>query len=422
MDPTIAAAAATAVARYGATCQSKSPALKSRIHGVIHDYVGSFSTPKNDITFDLHRRFFRLQTLAASASDVDEAMLATTQWKQVEYHRHELQTRADEVTQYQQQINQLNERIQTLMAEKREVQLSVKSQAVLFQRQLNKCKSAARMEASRLVEHHGEERSKAEHRVVDAMRRIKMAESKQEEAEQRATASKDSERKANNEVHTERSKVLDVERKLKEKEASDQKKANEVAQLRLKVEDAQMQVSEKADQVATVEKQLDEKDSQLQHASQAHGELQEELESAYEKLVTLAQIYEIKEEETEETSRKMDRDVRNSRRKLEHEIRRNEELEEDNTKLQRDSERLGKKLERAKERLQNELQDRADEKERRKRTGPISYINQLHTSTNESQRSSTMSAKDRSRLFAGKENSLYSSSSSRSKGRSFSER
>lgn len=79
MDPTIAAAAATVVARFGVAWQSKSLALKSRIRLDDYMYVGSStrSTPKNDIAFDLHRHFCRLQTLAASVLDAHKSMLAS---------------------------------------------------------------------------------------------------------------------------------------------------------------------------------------------------------------------------------------------------------------------------------------------------------------------------------------------------------
>lgn len=434
MDGVIAVAAGTAVARYGSQTKTTT-VLKSRIQRVVHDYVDGFQERNKNLSFDLHRRFFRLQIFCASKSDDDEEMIATTQWKRFECHRLEVKSKGEEIIQYRKQIGCHSEKIQALTAEKRQVQLSVKSQAVSFQRHLNRSRKGDRMEASRLVEQHVGERSKAESRVADAIRRVEIAESRQTEAQRLVEESKASQNKAKEALQMERSKVEEAERILREQRISHQKNESEVVRLRLSLKHAQDQVTEKATHLTTTLRQLDMKETQLNGSSEAFEQLQCELESAYEKLVSIAQIYEIKEEETDDTTRKIERDARNARRKLEHEIHRNDDLEEESSKLQRDNERLLKKLERAKEQVEQERREREEDKARRKRTGPVSYINQLHSesqnrsmasnpnksmSSNRSMSSNpnkSVSSNDR-RKFTGKENRIRSSTTSTSHSKS----
>lgn len=95
--------------------------------------------------------------------------------------------------------------------------------------------------------------------------------------------------------------------------------------------------------------------------------------------------------------------MQKAKKKLQAEHNKNEILEESELRLQRENERLLRKLARSKEKLEQERRERQEEMERRKRHGPVSYINQLHDESMTSEKSSR-----RDRFATGKENSSSS--------------
>jgi chromosome segregation ATPase len=155
----------------------------------------------------------------------------------------------------------------------------------------------------------------------------------------------------------------------------------------------------------------------LEETKDAYHKLQEDLEETFAQLSFLAQVYQSKEDEISAIVEKKDQAVQEARRHADSERRRNNELEANERHLQFENDRLTKKLTRAKEKLEEERNQRHEEAERRKRHAPVSYINQLHTSTTSetSRRAqlSEMSKREGERRVPGKENRSHPSSLSR---------
>jgi hypothetical protein len=145
----------------------------------------------------------------------------------------------------------------------------------------------------------------------------------------------------------------------------------------------------------------------------AYSELQEEVESICGSLVSLSTIYQVKEEEIVNMHEVFDRKAKDAKRKVEVERSRVEELEAESDRLQRDNEKMLKKLTRVKDALEEERRDRAEEAARRKRNGPVSYINQLHSSTASEKDLTSKNPKSAKNYMNGKENSIDHRSSSR---------
>ena len=110
--------------------------------------------------------------------------------------------------------------------------------------------------------------------------------------------------------------------------------------------------------------------------------------------------------------KKKNREFEELRRALDHERESNEEKARNLENLKQENEKLLRKYSKYKERLEVERRERQEENQRRKRNGPVSYINQLYDSQ-KSNKTASMYGKDTgSRSHLGKENSFYSTSGS----------
>lgn len=406
MDSLINIAAATVVARCGSLLASTlAPAMYSRIQRIVHECVDSFHDVHKQNTFELFRRFFRLKIVAASNTSDDEEMIAATDWKRFDYHQQELRSKDEKIESSQKEIDKLLQKIQILEQEKDHARSSIQTQAIIFQKERNRSQKFSRTETTRLIQGHLDERTKAEKKASEAVKRVELAEARQEEVKKTLTHAQEAEKELRERLETEKSRAEKFEIALREEKESNKQKHEEVAYLQSELNKCNDELRRMESEMNEAEVKIDGKESEIQQGAKAYSDLSLELDSAYDKLICLAQIYELKEEETEEKGIKMAHDFNKVKRKLQKEIQHNDDLEEKFGKIQLENERLLKKFQRAKEKLEQHKLDEEEERARRKRMGPVSYINGLHS---ESQRR-TASSK-------GKENSYYSSSNrSRSK-------
>jgi chromosome segregation ATPase len=291
------------------------------------------------------------------------------------------------------------------LAEKEVYARKLTSQAVTFQRQKSQFQQGVAQNAKQLVQVHNTERCKAEQSLQDMSRHVSEAEARATEAGRVARTCRESEAetKAAFEKATARLKELE----LKEQDAAQrtQHREAELVRLREELRSSKESHSGLVHRETEMRAHIKMQEEALANTEESHGSMREGLESLFGDMVSLAQLYEVKEREADSTREGGDAAVQKMKRKLEVEQKRTTELEEKYRQIQYDNDMLSKKYARAREKLEEERKQRQKDAERRnKQTGPVSYINQLHTST-----------VDRSR--GGKVNDSHSSASTSARPR-----
>jgi chromosome segregation ATPase len=252
-------------------------------------------------------------------------------------------------------------------------------------------------------------------------RHVSEAEARATEADRvaRSCRESESETKAALERATARLKELE----LKEQEAAGRThdRETELVRLREELRSTKKSNSELVHREKEMSTHIKMQEDNLSNTEESHGAMREGLESLFGDMVSLAQLYEVKEREAASTLDDSGAIVQKLKRKLEAEHKRNTELEERHRQIQYDNDTLSKKYARAREKLEEERKQRQKDAERlTKRTGPVSYINQLHTSAVDQSRgskendshSSASSSLRRDRARGSKENDSHSSASS----------
>jgi hypothetical protein len=382
------------VALAAATLLAAAPPTPSIQRGVLLPLVQNVTYA----SWDHCARHLGLLRLVAPQDHND--MIVTTLWNHHAMHRQQIASLKNQLQDSQTQLQHVSERVQHWQKQTSHAQQCLEQQSVLATRRLR----GARMEAMVQNQREVDRRLRAEERAQHELQQQQhVAENKLREIQKQAEQDR---AKLMELLHAERTKVHELETQWHATQAVHQERDQQLTQLVSKLKEIKDEVEEKDKMLQGAMRQLDEKNSELTLQRNDTNKVEGELEAAYEKLVSLAQILEIRQEEQEETTQRMERELRSTKRKLEKEIQRNEALEEEVSKTQRENETLLRKLERAKEKLELERREQDQERERRKRTGPVSYVNSLHR---ESQRSSASSKEHR--YNGGKENSYYSTSS-----------
>jgi chromosome segregation ATPase len=258
------------------------------------------------------------------------------------------------------------------------------------------------------VEVHSAERCKAEQRLQEMARHVSEAEARATEADRVARTCRETE--AETKAAFERATAKLEELELKEQGAAQrtQDRETELVRLREELRSSKESHSELVHRENEMRSHIQKQEESLANTEESHGAMREGLESLFGDMVSLSQLYEVKEREAASTREDGGAAVQKVKRKLEAEQKRTFELEEKYRQIQYDNDMLSKKYARAREKLEEERKQRQKDAERRnKRTGPVSYINQLHTSTVD-----RSSAADRSR--GGKENDSQSASTASS--------
>ena len=177
---------------------------------------------------------------------------------------------------------------------------------------------------------------------------------------------------------------------------------SEVQTLTEQLRSAMESVTTLTSKATSLQAQMEDKEEHLNSAEESYQEMQQSLECLFADMVSLAQLYEIKEKEASGSRKDSDSLIEKLKRELKSERERNDRLERRQKQVEYENDALSKKYEKVRDKLEEERASRrnAMEEEYRKRTQPISYMNHLNASR-----------------LSNKENS-YSSSSHRSKTQS----
>lgn len=420
LDDIIRIAAATILVRMisGDVSEHTETLWRTRIQTAVMDFTSTFRFHGHpQACADMKRRLFHLQTTLATLSANNEDVISSSLFAEDLLCRRDRDDHAQQVISYHRDLEEARSQVEQLTAERDRCKKAMRLQAAAFEKALTRTKSNATMEASQLIEVHVSERSAAEKRAEECLRRTRHVEELQQEAESRIKEYLSLEAQTRQELSEIAIKLKDAHQELQQQRtlADDHKRrcadqAEELFSMTSRLHMVERDYKTTRDQLAASQAALEE-------TKDAYGKLQDDLEETFAQLSFLAQAYQSKEDEVFAIVEKKDQAVQEARRHADSERRRNDELESNERHLRFENDRLTKKLTRAKEKLEEERNLRHDEAERRKRHAPVSYINQLHTSTtSEASRRAQLSGKsnrEEQRRVPGKENRNYASSSGR---------
>ena len=420
LEDTIRIAAATVLVHMadGASMTTESTVAiwRTRIRTAVLDFISTIRLHgRRQASANMKRRLFHLQAVLASSSTENEDVIASSLIDEDLLCRRERDDNAQQLIDCQRQLDEARAQVKELEAERDKYKKAVRLQVATFDRDIQRSKSKAILEASQLVEVHAAERRAAENRAEACVRRAKHIEELQKEAESCIEEFKSLEANAKQQLH-------DLERKLKATQDELQQQRTLVDEQKRRCSDQVKELSNYKDRLQIVEGEhkttrshLSASQAALNETNTAYNKLADDLEETFSQLSLLAQAYQTKEDEITSIVEKKDRAIQEARRSADSELRRNDDLEATERHLQFENDRLTKKLERAKQKLEDERNLQQEESDRRKRHGPVSYINQLHTSTtsaaSRAPRGGSTSRRENSR-GPGKENGYCSSSSS----------
>lgn len=412
-DHTIRLAAASVLSRLG--YHSSLPAnesiglLVSRICTAVNDFLASLHEAANNsehdpMSIDLYKRSFRLQVTVATQENED--FVATVLFTKQVHRDQRLRQLRQENKAKQQQLHEVSRREERLQAEKQKYLQQSRSQSIVLKRELTKMKKSAIQDARQLVAMHVSERSNAESRATEFKKQSEQSESQLQEAKRQVEESKLLEGRIEEELHMTNSRVKELGSKNEDLAClmrEETTKSNELEE----------RLSATSEEIDSLRGRKSELEGEVDYFKDDNKHLLNNLEDLFADMVSMAQIHKFEKKEHNSSSEKRKGEVEELSGKLRSERTRNKEITESLKSLRAENEKLFRKVAKYKETLEQERSQRHDEKQRRKQSGPVSYINQLHDSQRSSRNESTYdksSKSSRSRL--GKENSYYASSSS----------
>ena len=306
-----------------------------------------------------------------------EDMISSTLYDAQQCFRQELYSGKEEISGYKNQLRDSQDRIEDLSKAKALLQRAIKTNAMLFERDVKKAIRKAESRANQLAEVHLGERKGAERQLAEAIGRMNTAESRQCDAKQQLETQKEKHMQQIKELGLAKSRIEELTVQHTEQQMKTEQCKLDTQKLMTEVDATRNYADDMQARFKSAARRLESSQDNLQKAKIAYKELQEEVESIYGSLVSLATIYEAKENDIVDMQQVFERKAKDAMRKVELERSRTEELETESDRLQHMNEKLLKKLTRVKETLEDERNDRAEEAARRNRNGPVSYINQL---------------------------------------------
>ena len=410
LDKTVRLAAATALSRLG--YHSSLPSnesiclLISRICTAVNDFFANFHGIDNDesreeiLSFDVSRRSFLLQH--ALATPENEAFVTSILFTKQSHHEQRFLRLQQENSSKERKLIEASKKEGQLKMEKKKYLQKCQSHATVLQRELAKVKSNATQDARQLVALHVSERTSAESRALQFKRSIEESELKLQEIKRKAEESANAEAKTKEELQIACSKLADLQ-----KESEDLRHL--VHEETVKSKGLEETLSARMEEFTSANHKLE---GEIRHVKDDNKNLLNNLEDLFADMVSIAQIYQIKEKEEDSELEMKNNKIEELHGIISLEKKKNEKMTENLESLKTENEKLFKKYTKYKERLGEERRDRQDETMRRKRNGPVSYINQLHDSQKSSRNDSGYEKSRRSRSQLGKENRYYEAATS----------
>ena len=388
VDATIQLSCATMLARLGYNYSSlteEGPHLmKARACNVVIDfltrfYSGAGHRPKGFLSFDHNKRALRLQ-LAVGTSE-NEDFIATTLFSgQVLQQRlHWEGYHASQATQLklkaaEDRVTELERHIKKLTAQNR-------SQAIVVKRELSRIKENTSHDSKQLVAIHAAERSMAENQVVECRLQLEKVDSRFQDALVQIAKSESTMTAMRDELRHALANTLEAENHNKELSRQIEQERVRSNQLKEVIDSLNEKLDSQSRTKQELEDELSARGKAVEEFETTNDRLRDDLEELFADMVSLSIVYESKESEVIAMNRNHHDELEAAHRDLRREKARSKDLQKMHDDLQESNEKLRRKLEKYKQRLQDEQRDREEKNVRRKRNGPVSYMNHLHQST-----------------------------------------
>jgi chromosome segregation ATPase len=437
MDQTARIAAATVLAVLGRHSFSGHDSEKagrfSLLQGRMFDAANSFVSELN-LTFsagggtalstDMTKR--RLRLLAALGTADNEEYLSGLLHTAETRRRRELTELSHHVHRCNEALEQYREKEKRLVSEKEAYSCRLAALSVSAQRDKSELQRSMAQNAKNLVATHLAERTKAEKRLQELSKQTAESERQLADAIRTAQSCRESEALAKSSLQQANARLNEVSSREQELAERTKHSESELGRVSDELRSLKASLNDILGKEKKMRGKMKEKEELLADMEESEIRMRESLENLFADMVSLARLYEIKEQEEAEARLKNDELVGKLKRQLEKERQRNAELEETQSRLQHDNEVLSNRYAKTREKLQREREKHQKEQEvqRRRNMGPVSYINQLHNQSmnagSEKSRSEEANLRRRRKkpLVGGIENSQSSSASSPRRSRS----
>ena len=182
----------------------------------------------------------------------------------------------------------------------------------------------------------------------------------------------------------------------------------EVQELKQDIEEAHRELNEKSEDLSELEKVHSSASKALQVAESSNSDLRTEMEDTYSRLVSLAQLFQVREDDLSNANTTNRDELRRARREAENLASKHAVAEERAGAIDRENDELRRKVTRLKKELEKERS--------RKANGPVGYFNKLHDDFEEKE-VVRRERSEKSERRSGKENGDRVSSRSRASSR-----
>jgi hypothetical protein len=395
IDETVRMAAASVLATFLATAshppntsshsgeKDRINLIKSRMSVTLTVYVAdlqlSFCLPHQKSCMDLSRRRLRLLTTLAQ-SDCEEfvtGLIFATETHQ----RHAVQDILQEAYSSRKQVEMARVREERLVKEKESLARQLKAQSASYQKEKTMFQQTVRHNSKQLIQVHATERANAEKQAKEMSRQLQDLERLAAQALNDAMTSKEAEASMKASLENTASRLKEKEEKLQLQERMLHERQQEVERLARELSTTKTSLSGAIQKTHEMREHIESQEETLVGMEKSQSELQESLELLFADMVGLAQLYEHQEEQLSNSHHQGTALTAKLEQKLAKEKARNDELERRQEQMEYENEVLSKKYAHVREKLDEERSRQAEEasqQRRKKRTGPVSYINQLH--------------------------------------------
>jgi hypothetical protein len=394
-DYTVRVSAANVLGRvaYGmafAATNESLAVLLSRTSVAVNDFFADcmklqYQGVVSSSSLDYSRRLFRLQ-VAMAVPENEEFLsnaLHTSRVLQRQVGR--------KVRQMQKTTEQdLKEAIQAKKRVEHESQELVKqmnAQRVIFQQTLSLTKTNAVQEVRQIVTLHSMERAKAEGMVESALQEATTATAAMEDIKAEASRMNGDIDRAQNELAKANKNVDELIEKVRELQEQLDEEKTKTKNLADQIHSKQEEMESFTATLRSLQNALHQSESNVVQEQGFNRELHSNLEDLFADMCSLAQIHQYSGDLVEATEKKAQEDIAVANEKLESERKKTSKLDDKVRLLEEENDKLYRKLAKYKDRLEQERKERKEELERRKevehrrkRNGPVSYLNSLHTS------------------------------------------
>mmetsp|Transcript_11764 Transcript_11764/g.33526 ORF Transcript_11764/g.33526 Transcript_11764/m.33526 type:complete len:1096 (+) Transcript_11764:222-3509(+) len=315
----------------------------------------------------------------------------------------------NQVSEATRKMKQMEERLEQIWSERDSLLYSIDSLRASHAKDVARTKAAAEANAADTKELLLEEKRRAENQARQYHGRMIQAEEQYQKASAlkvEACTNLDQAKAAISEL-SQRYEELEIQAK---DEAERKVMAEEEAQeLKQNLEEVERELNEKSEDLSELEKEHNSASDALQMAESSNSELRKEMEDAYSRLVSLAQLFQVKEDDLSKANTTNRDELRRARREAEDLASKRAVAEERADAIERENDELRRKMTRLKKEFEKERS--------RKANGPVGYFNKLHDDFEEKE-SVRRERSERSERRSGKENGDRESSRSRSRASS----